>query len=284
MITSARYSIPQEMARQKALSDSIAQLQTDISSGVKIHQASDDPVAARQIAKIRSIQASYQTYKTNIATATQISSQVQDSLDTLQTSMIRAKELIIQAKNGTANSGDRAAIAAELQGIAAEVTQAQGATDSAGNPIYTPSGTEPILIPVGENVQLPAAASSDDVFGNVKLADGSTSTLSDILQNAITAFQNNDATGMQTALTSLDAAQSHLSLNLTDAGVRAQRITAADDRLENRNIDLTDQRSTLEDTDITAASAELMQKKLVLDAAQSILAQLSKTSLFDKLT
>ena len=43
---STSYSLTAEINRQSALESSIAQLQTNISSGIQVHVASDDPLAA----------------------------------------------------------------------------------------------------------------------------------------------------------------------------------------------------------------------------------------------
>lgn len=283
MILDSRYSLTTEINRQKRLSDQIAQLQTDISSGIKVHVSSDDPVAARRIAQIRATQASQTVYASNVTTATQIASQVEDNLNDVQTSLTRVKELMLQANSGTASAADRTAIATELQTIADTVATAAQATDASGAPIYT-QGTNPIAIPVGHGVNIAAAASYDQTFGSVTLANGTTSSVADILATAITALKANDTTGIATAITSTDAAQTHIATALTDAGGRAERIQAASDRLDSSKLDLADERSGLEDTDVTEASANLLQKKTMLDAAQAILAQLSKTTLFDRLS
>jgi flagellar hook-associated protein 3 FlgL len=283
MITGTRYSVQTEVARQQRLSADISQIQTNISSGIKVHVASDDPVAARRIAQIRSTQASQTTWTSNITVAKQISSQVEDSLNTVQTTLTRAKELMLKANTDTASASDRASIATELQGLIGELDTVSTATDFTGNSLYAQTGSSAVAIPVGPDLSIAAADSYDRVFGSVKLSDGTTTSIKSILTNAVTALNANDKTGMATATTGIDSATSHISVMLTDAGVRTQRITAAEDRLDTAKIDLKDERSSVEDTDVTAAAAELVQKQTQLQAAQSILAQLAKNTLFDKL-
>jgi flagellar hook-associated protein 3 FlgL len=283
MISGTNFSIDTEVSRQKKLSDQIANLQTQISGGTRVNKPSDDPVAMRRIAQILTTQASQQTWSSNITIANQISSQVEDNLNSVQTQLTRAKELILQAKTGTGSPEDRAASAAELQGIIGELDTLSNATDFTGQPLYAATGTSPVAIPVGDNLALNAAESYDRVFGSVTLKDNSTTSIKALLTSAVTAIQNGDTAAMADAADAVDSAASHVSVKLSDAGVRTQRIQTAQDRLETAKIDLEDERSSLQDTDVTAASAALIQKKTQLDAAQAILAQLSKTTLFDKL-
>lgn len=283
MFSSTSFSITSEVTRQKRLSDQISTLQTQISGGTRVNKPSDDPVVMRRVAEIRSTQASQQTWSSNITIATQVSAQVEDSLNTVQTQLTRAKELMLQAKTGTGSVEDRAGIATELQGIIAELDTMASATDFTGTPLYTKTGTSPVAIPVGPDLALNAADSYDRVFGSVTLSDGTTTSIKALLTSAVSAVQAGDTDAMGTSIDSIDAAASHISIALSDAGVRSQRIQSAQDRLETAKIDLEDERSSLQDTDVTAASAELIQKQTQLQAAQTILAQLSKNTLFDKL-
>jgi flagellar hook-associated protein 3 FlgL len=284
MITGTKYSISTEVSRQQRLSAQIAQIQTDISSGVKIHVASDDPLAARRIAQIQATQSSQTQWASNITVAKQVSSQLEDSLSSVTNTLVRAKELMLKGNTDTASATDRVSVATELQGIVGELDTVAAATDFTGTPLYAKTGTTPAAIPVGPNLALAASDSYDRVFGQVTLADGTTTDIKTILTKAIAALQGNDKSGMTTATASIDAAQAHISVVTTDAGVRTQRISDADDRLSTAKIDLADERSSLESTDVTAAAADLVQKKTQLDAAQAILAQLSRSTLFDKLS
>ncbi|WP_419827986.1 flagellin [Sphingomonas sp.] len=284
MISGTRYSITTEVARQQRLSADIAQIQTDISSGIKIHTASDDPIAARRIAQIQATQSSQTQWTSNITVAKQVSSQLEDSLGSVTTALVRAKELMLKGNTDTAGAADRDSVATELQGIMAELDTVGASTDFTGTPLYARTGTSPAAIPVGPDLAIAASDSYDRVFGQVTLADGTTTDIKTILTGAITALRGNDDAGMTKAAAGIDAAQAHISVVTTDAGVRTQRITAAEDRLATAKISLADERSSLESTDVTAAAADLIQKKTQLDAAQAILAQLSRSTLFDKLS
>jgi flagellar hook-associated protein 3 FlgL len=280
---STHYSLTAEVNRQTALESQIAQLQTDISSGTKVHVASDDPAAAARIATIGRQQADNTVYASNVSMAQSITSLVDTNLQSVQTALNRVKELALSASNGTMNDSDRAAVVTELQGIAQDLTSYSTQTDSSGNPLYI-QGTTPTQIPIGKGITVAAGDSYSDVWGNVTLKDGSTSSIADIVNSTISAIQNNDSAGMATSLDSIDSATNHISDAQADIGVRETRLNNASDSLANTKTDLASERSVLEDTDATEAYATLSNKMTILNAAQSVLATLGKISLFDKIS
>jgi flagellar hook-associated protein 3 FlgL len=284
---STSYSLTAEVSRQAALETQIANIQTDISTGVKIHVASDDPQAAARIATIGRQQSDESIYASNVKIAQGTASLVDTSLSGVTTSLNRAKELMLQSANGTMSATDRTAAVTELQGIADDLATAANATDASGNPLYA-RGVAATQIPIGKGTTVAAGDSYDDVFGSVTLKDGSTSSLADIMNAAIAALNNPDATAqsaaISTSLDSLDSAATHISDAQSDIGVRETRLNNAADTLATSAINLSDERSGFESTDLTAAAAELSSKMTTLSAAQSVLATIGKLSLFDKIS
>ncbi|HET8612649.1 MAG TPA: flagellin [Sphingomonas sp.] len=281
MISGSRYNLQAEITRQQQLSQQIAQLQTDISSGVKIHVASDDPAAAARIAAIRQTQADAAVYATNITAAQATAAQVDTSLASLTTSLTRAKELMLQASNGTLNASDRAAIVTELQGIRSDIANQATQTDANGQPIFA-SGPA-LQIPIGPNSSVAAGDSYEEVFGSVTLKDGSVQSLDTIISNAIDAVNAGDSPAMAASLDAVDSAGTHVSSAQSDIGVREARLNAATDALATQKTNLADERSGLEDTDATEAYIQLSNKMTILSAAQSVLTRVGQATLFDKI-
>ena len=133
-----------------------------------------------------------------------------------------------------------------------------------------------------------AADSYDEVFGSVTLGDGSTTSIAAVLAGSIAALQTSDptarATAVNSSLSALDASATHISDAQSDIGVRETQLNNTADSLATSAINLSDARSGLEGTDLTAAAATLSSKMTTLNAAQSVLATLSKISLFDKIS
>jgi flagellar hook-associated protein 3 FlgL len=284
---SASYSISSAVKNQQTLENQISDLNYDISSGVKIHVASDDPSAAAQIAQIGRQQSDNGVYASNVTNALATTSLVDSSLSNIQTEVQRAKELMLTASNGTMSASDRTSAITELQGIQQALQTAAKATDASGNPLYAQGAAT--QIPIGTGITVAAGESYDDVFGSVSLSAGGTSSLDTILGNAITSLQGNssgtlDSNAVNSAMSALDDASTHISDAQSDLGVRETRLNNASDDLATDKTNLTTSRSALESTDVTEAYTQMSEKMTVLNAAQSMLATISKTSLFDKIS
>ncbi|WP_454885248.1 flagellin [Sphingomonas oryzagri] len=281
------YSLTSQIKNQQSLENQISDLNYDISSTVKVHVASDDPAAQAQIAQIGRQQSANAVYTSNVTNAQSTTSLVDTSLSSIQTSVQRAKELMLSASTGTMTADTRTAAITELQSIQQSLQSASQATDASGNPLYATGS--PTQIPIGDGVTIAAGESYDDVFGSVSLSSGGTSSLDSILSNAISSLQGDssgklDQTAVNDSLTALDDASTHISNAQSDLGVRETRLNNAADDLATSATNLTTSRSALEDTDVTEAYTQMQQKMTILSAAQSVLAQISKTSLFDKLS
>ena len=279
----SQYSLSAEISRQQALEAQIAQLQTDISSGSKVHVASDDPQAAARIAQIGRQQTDETTYASNVKQALSTSALVDSNLDSVQTALVQAKTAMLQGSNGAANASDRQALITELQGIQTSLQTLANQTDSSGNPLYVQNG-QPPLVPIGKGNNVAASDSYTNVFGSVTLKSGTTTDVNTILSNAISALQSGNTAQMSTSLDDLDSAANHISDAQADIGVRENQFNNASDALANSATNLKDERSGLEDTDATEAYATMSSKMTILSAAQAVLTTIGKNSLFDKIS
>lgn len=282
MISSTRYRAMAETNRQTELSRQLADLQESVSTGKRIKRASDDPGAADRISEIRQEMADQVVWKANANLGISISSAVDSSLSSIGGVLLnRAKELVLAGRNDTTSAYDRAAIAAELRSLSNDVTSASTAADPTGAPLY-PTGT-PLQLPVSHGLQLPATATRASVFGGITTSAG-TKTLQQILQDAATTVESTGATrgaDIQNALNDIDAGTTHITQVRSDQGVRAARFDHAKDDLAESGEQFSEERSALEDTDLTYALTQYQTKQTALQAAQTMFAKSIRSSLFD---
>lgn len=95
-------------------SSTLARLQEQISSGMRVGRASDDPASALKIMNLRRKSASLDTYLKNL---NQTSQTLETSLNAMQhvsTSLIRVRELLTQASSGIYSDSNRASMAEEV--------------------------------------------------------------------------------------------------------------------------------------------------------------------------
>lgn len=276
MISGTRYRLDLQIAQQSRLSEAIARGQSEISTGKRILAPSDDPMAAATIADISRTQADQAVWTRNIDTASSLAASADTNLSSVATDMDRAKELMLTAASGTTSADDRATIATELRSIADEVSSLRTTLDPRGEPLFRANGA--LEIPVGPGQQVAAVGARDQIFDSpVDLvatlraaADAAVQTDPTIRSAAITA-----------SLSALDSGVQQVANARADQGVRANRLDQLKEQLSSSGEQIAEQKSGLEDVDVTAVVAQLQSQQLNLQAAQAIFVKTNQTSLFD---
>jgi len=269
MINAVGNRMTREIARQQKLADALERTQIQISGGKKLLRMSDDPVAARRIATIGTTQASMTAWSSNINAASALVSQADGVMKSVSDLMSRARELTIAATSDTANPADRATIAAELGTLAA-------IRDSNGDPVFAAAGAR--VMRFDSDVTFAPVPSAADVFvvGGNSLSTG--------IRDAAAAVAANDKAGMNASLDALATAISHVADEHAKIGLSGGRLDRIGDSLAVRGITLKDERSVVEDTDLSVAIAELNAQELTLSAAQAAFAKINRQTLFDILS
>ncbi len=282
MISGTRYRLDQEVNRQLALSRDIAKAQTQLSTQKRIQAPSEDPVAAARISSIGRAQANEAAWKSNLDLAAALADRADTALKAVGTAFDRATELMTQGATGTLSDADRATIALELRSIAAELTSLKGSKDSRGNALFM-SGYS-LRIPVQSGVQLIAVGTREDVFENVATAGGPKELAAIVADAAIALEDTNPVTRSAAVAVSIDevaVAVTHVSTQRGEQGALANRVDQLLERQADTGLQLAEERSGLEDTDIQAVIARLSSQQLSLQAAQAVFARVNENTLFD---
>ncbi|MHA4839236.1 flagellin N-terminal helical domain-containing protein [Sphingopyxis sp. MSC1_008] len=273
MINAVGNRMTREIARQQKLADALERTQIQISGGKKLLRMSDDPVAARRIATIGTTQASMTAWSANVNSADALVSQADGVMKSVSSLMTRARELTLAASSDTTNPADRATIAAELGTIADELDALAATRDSNGEPVFA-TGTARVMR-FDSDLSFAPVPSAADVFvvGGNSLSTG--------IRDAAAAVAAGDKAAMGTSITALDTAISHAADKHAEIGLSGGRLERIGDGLALRGITLKDERSSVEDTDLDVAIAQLNAQDLTLQAAQAAFAKINRQSLFD---
>jgi len=284
MISGTRYRLDQEINRQLALSRDVAKAQTQLSTQKRIQSPSEDPVAAARISSIGRAQANDAVWKSNLDLAASLADRADTALKAAGTAFDRVTELMTQGATGTLSDQDRATIALELRSIADELTTLKDSKDSRGNALFM-SGYS-LRIPVQSGVQVIAVGTREEVFESVATAGGP-KDLAAIVSDAAAALETTDPTARAAAVaTSVDevkAAVGHVATQRGEQGALANRVDALLERQADSGLQMEEERSGLEDTDIQAVVARLSSQQLSLQAAQAVFARVNENTLFDLL-
>lgn len=282
MITGTRYQLTLEVNRQMALAQQIARAQTDISTKVRIQAPSDDPVAAARVSDIARSQANEGTWKRNLDLASALGARADTILASMETAIGRAQELMTAATTGTLSEENRATIALELRSIADELGALKDAKDSRGNRLFM--STSSLQIPVAPGFAITAVATREEVFEQVQTAGGP-KDIAQIVADAANAIEIADpalrAAAAGTSLDEVVAAVAHAGTVRGEQGARGNRVDQMLERIADSGLQLAEERSGLQDTDITATVAKLSAAQLTLDAAQAVFARVNQNTLFD---
>ena len=284
MISGTRYRLTMEINRQLALGRDIALAQTQISTGKRIQAPSDDPVASARISSIARSQANGTVWKSNLGLAAALAARADTTLKAAGNALDRATELMVGGANGTLSDSDRSTIALELRALSQELASLKDVTDSRGGRLFM-SGVS-LQIPVAGGVSVSAVGTREAVFETVATAGGPkdvaaiVAAAADALELAAPAAR---AAAIAVSVDEVAAASRHIAGARGEQGALGNRI----DQLLERNVDtglqLEEERSGLESTDVTAAIALLQSRQLTLQAAQAVFSRINATTLFDVL-
>src|SRR3546814_17915680 len=90
----------------------------------------------------------------------------------------------------------------------------------------------------------------------------------DIFASAISAVESGDDAARTNALGAVETGVDHVINEQANQGIRAERLSSTAEHLTDLTLSLKEKRSSLEETDLTEAIANIQQKLLTLEAEQ----------------
>lgn len=285
MITATRYRALAEINRQAKLGAEVARAQSDISTGKRIEKPSDDPIASARISVLRRAQADQAVWARNIQTAKSVAAEVDTALSAVSDIFNRVKELTLAGASESVSANDRSAMVQEMSSLRTALTNISTSTTPTGQALFPADA--PLLVSTSATQRLPATAQRSTVFDGIAYAHGA-DTLDWVIGTAIDAITTDNVAARRTAadaaLADVDKAITHVTNQYAAQGVRAAQLDSAAETVENAAIALSEERSTLEDTDVASTVMRLNAKTLSLQAAQMAFAKVNRNTLFDFLS
>lgn len=275
MIIATGNRMMREIQRQSRLSGDVADSQVQISTGKRIQRASDDPVAAARVATIRVKQSDGAAWARNVILGTTLVNQADTALSSASSMLARAQELTLAAANPTASASDRATIAAEITAIADEMDVLAASKSSLGEPLF--AAGSPMAMRFDDNTVFAPTLSRSAAFEIAGTA------ISQGLRTASTAIATGNTAQIATSLTDIKTSIDHVANVRAEIGINAGRLDRLRDAQAGNSISLAAERSTLEDTDLSAAIAKLNGQTITLEAAQAAFARINRRTLIDLL-
>ena len=279
--------------------------QRQLSSGYRVHDASDSPGEVPELVALGSSLGVLQTYQTTLGKV-QAEAQLADSVLDSSISLIgHARALAAQGANTATSAAERLSLAAEIQGIQEHLVAVANSTSggryifggdqdqkapyvsnlasAAGADSLSPAAATRVIVnPIGQSVYQgrsattifnPSDAAGVPIAGNTFIA----------LQNLRLALAANDQAGTVAALDQLKVASDYLIRQQASYGSAEQRITSEQNDASNQVTAVKVQIGRIRDADIVAAATDLTLENTSQQAALGAQASVSRKTLFDYL-
>src|SRR3954454_7872898 len=312
--------ITNNMVSDRVISDlqaryqQVANTQLQISTGRRVNNPSDDPIAAAQerlrLSELSGIQAS----KTSVTGAQAWMTQSETSLEDVRKVLGRANELALQGSTGTMSQSDRDAIAAEIEQLVKAAKDAMNAKVG-GDYVFsgTKSDTAPYATATGDAYQGDTGAVLRDGGAGVTLQNnpsfvalgGATEPLTaqavlgngsaagdgrvlDALTQLAAHLRGGSAADLQaiqtTDLQALKANQTAVGTAISAVGAMGNRATAAAGRLQDLEDGANQSIDDLTGVDLAQALTDYSTQSAAYQASLKVGAQIIQPSLLQFLS
>lgn len=296
----------QFLANLQLLTQETDTTQEQISSGKQINQPSDNPGELGDVLELESELSSVNQVSTNLA---QVTSQVNTAQTALQSATTVLDNIVTLGEQGAGSSVSasvRTSLSEQVQEGLSELvslanTQYDGQYVFSGDDATQPSYQVDLNSATGVDQLITTSATSvvqdatGVTFGVAQTAqqifddqDGNGNPAADNIFAAVNNLQialaNNDTTGIQNALTSLQAGQTHLSESLQYYGGVQDQLQNATTVASNYQLQYQTSISQLTDTNMATAAVTLTQEQTAMQAAMSAESDMPKTTLFDMIS
>ena len=264
-----------------SLAQSITQKRIDqaierLSTGKRINSAKDDVGSLVQVSRFESEIISVNSSNRTAKNAQNILDVANDTAASVQSRLLRLRELAVQSANGTTAADDRTYLNKEYQALATEIERVAQNTQWNGRDILTGSAASTSSSAVSFQVGANGAQTISVTIGDISSTGNSTfgalqsSGASGSIATTTAASAQTVATS---TLTALDAAIKDISTKRADLGAVSNQLTHAVDNLSSIKINAEESRSRILDTDYAQATSELARTQIIQQAGTAMLAQ-----------
>lgn len=271
-----------------SIGNRLNKLNKDITTTVRIHKPSDDPVGTAKTMKLSTSLERNSQYNENVGYAVSWADATETAFNSLDSVMQRARELAVRGSTETMSEEDKKAIADEIDQLRLQVIDLGNANlddryifagtatekapfSDAGNGKYKYTGnTQQIMIEVSLGVNMPANIYGEQPFGECIDA------LHEFSETLISGTDNAD---FQTCLDKINKALNNVVTARSENGALTNRYEMVEDRLDDLELNYTSILSDTYDTDMSKAIMEMVNAESIQRAALSVGAKILQPSL-----
>jgi flagellar hook-associated protein 3 FlgL len=276
------------------------QAQQELTTGLRINSVSDSPSQIPELLETHQQLDNVTQLNSNLNLVQNEVNTGESSVQSAVTLLEQAQSLVTEGEPSSTSATSRTQIAGQLGDILTQIVAISNTT-SGGRYIFSGDSdqtapytidltqTNPISVYAGtpstreiqspDGSTIPVALTAQDIFDSSTPGDN----VFQSINNARQALLNNDQTGIDSSITSLQSSDSYLNTQLAFYGDTQDAITSGLNYGSTLVTQLQTQLSTIQDADATQAITQLTEATTDEQAAVQSEAQLPRTSLFQYL-
>jgi flagellar hook-associated protein 3 FlgL len=263
----------QEISRQSQIASQIAVKQTQISSGKRLQRSSDDPHASSRIAELARIQTNDSARARNISLAISLTAQADGQLGGASELLARAQVLVLAAAGSNAGQSGRVSAATELLTLADDIEAMSLVNSATGEKLFADNIANAFRF--DDEIVFAPVPTRQDVFRSQGRY------IFDIIREAACSVDAGDTVSVGLSLTAIGVSIGDIADDRALIGANAARLERLQDYSGQRGIEVSVERSSLEDTDLSSAIIELNVLTVTLEAAQAAFSRINRRTLLD---
>jgi flagellar hook-associated protein 3 FlgL len=270
----------------------VMKYQTQINSGKKYQNASDNPQAIGYGLKLDFDRAQYDMYVINQKKMSERISNIDAQLISINSALAQVKQVVIESNGAFAQDSLSTTLYQKASSLRDSIKSFAQATDSSGQPILIQLDDETDTlgkVVIDMNIDLDEGVSFAESMGaygtgneSPRLAVNNSIDILTLLDEIVEDLSNGVKPSSNQS-ENLDAAILQVRASQVKIGLMNAQVTNAQDSVELKKINADNSRSAILDTDFAESSANLAKSQALLQAAQSIFAKIQSSSLFDKI-
>jgi flagellar hook-associated protein 3 FlgL len=269
------------LANLNRVQQQMQQAQSQVSSGLRVQQASDDPAAIAEILQLEGDLGQNQQIQTNLNSASSQLGTADSALQTALQAVESATSVGTQGANSTATATERAALAQQVAGILQSLVSVSNTNvnglyifsgDLATQPSYQVDPTQPtgvkqlttapatqVVVDVN-GTSIPISRTAQQIF-DVRDASGNPTTgnVFAAVNSLLTNLQSNNQAGIAQAVIDLQSADQYLNEQLSFYGQAENNVSSATSLAQKFQTQEKSNLSQLRDTDVAAVAIQLSQ-------------------------
>ncbi len=258
------------------------------SSGLRVSAPSDDPAAYASITERAAQMGVIQGRSSAASRAAEDLNLAESTLDSADNILVQIRQIAVEQANGTQDATSRANASAQVASLRQQLLALANTQGSNG---YLFGGTKTATPPFDSsgvfsgNGNLTHVEIADGVLAvsnasgaNAFTSAGGEDVFADV-QNLVTALSNNDVSGVQASLTTLDASRAQVDSARIDAGLSAQRLTAAGTVMSSALTQLQVAQTSEQDADAPTTLSNLQETQTAFEESLQVTKQILSVSL-----